>query len=69
MQAQTPNGSGAEATTNTNFSLEAWEGLMRGRALPGDILDGQTLGNYLHRKFQALIDENERLKNALMGSN
>lgn len=42
-----------------NFSLHSWEGILRGRAMPGDILGGETTAAYIHRKFQELIDERD----------
>ena len=56
MQAQTPEVSSEKANTAKNFTVHEWEGLLRGRAMPGDIYVNEPMAAYLHRKFQALID-------------
>ena len=45
-----------------NFTQVEWDGLLRGKAMPGDIFVGEQMSSYLHRKFQDLIDANEALK-------
>ncbi|MCY1286651.1 hypothetical protein D9M70_356270 [compost metagenome] len=45
-----------------NFSPIEWEGLLRGRAMPGDILVNESMANYLHRRVQKIVDERDDLR-------
>jgi hypothetical protein len=48
-----------------NFSVEGWQGILRGQAMPGDILVGESIAVYVHRKFATLIAERDALQQLL----
>lgn len=49
------------------FTVREWEGVLRGGAIPGDSLCGETTARYVHRKFVEKAAENESLRKALSG--
>lgn len=51
------------------LTVHEWEAVLLERARPADLLPGETIARYVHRKFEALIKERDRLqedKNGLL---
>lgn len=48
-----------------NFSIEGWQGILRGQAMPGDIMCGESIAEYMQRKFGTLIAECDALQQRL----
>lgn len=43
------------------LTVHEWEAVLRGTP-PADLLPGETIARYVHRKFEALIKDRDRLK-------
>lgn len=44
------------------LTIHEWEAVLLERARPADLLPGETIARYVHRKFEALIKDRDRLK-------
>ncbi len=44
------------------FTLDELEGMLKGRAIPGDLHYSESIGQYLHRQIQALASERNNLR-------
>ncbi|WP_438284233.1 hypothetical protein [Pseudomonas alabamensis] len=44
------------------FTLGELEGMLKGRAFPGDLRYGETIAQYLHREIQVLATERNNLR-------
>lgn len=44
------------------FTLVELEGMLKGRAMPGDLRCGESIVQYLHRQIQALATERNNLR-------
>lgn len=44
------------------LTLVELEGMLKGRAMPGDIRGGESIAQYLHREIQVLATERNNLR-------
>ncbi|AMA46283.1 hypothetical protein [Pseudomonas alabamensis] len=44
------------------FTLVELEGMLKGRAIPGDLRCGESIVHYLHRQIQGLATERDNLR-------
>jgi hypothetical protein len=44
------------------LTVHEWEAVLRGAAIPADMLPGETTARYVHRKFEALSKERDGLR-------
>jgi hypothetical protein len=48
--------------TIERLTLVELEGMLKGRAMPGDLHCGESIAQYLHREIQALATERNNLR-------
>ncbi|MFK3943953.1 hypothetical protein ACI2KC_20080 [Pseudomonas monteilii] len=48
--------------TIERLTLVELEGMLKGRAMPGDLRCGESIAQYLHREIQALATERNNLR-------